>query len=214
MKTNTAELILRAAAGDRRAVRDLIAHLTPVIRAAIARTLIRAGAVARRGDIDPDIEDMTQEVLTRLFAENAKVLTEFRPEYGPTLPAYVGLISQREAISRLRSRSRSPLTECLEPCELFDKLSANTLAADQDVSARQMVERVLLRMREQLSPCGARVLEAMHDDDVPLDALGRELGISVDAVYAWRCRIRSLGKRVFAELDGSLPSEPPLAIGA
>ena len=213
MHSTTAEQIQRAARGDRHAVRDLIAQLMPVIRAAIARTLIRAGAVARRGDIDPDIEDMTQEVLTRLFADQARALVEFRPECGPSLPAYVGLIAQREAISRLRSRSRSPLTECLEPCELFDRLTANTLSADQDVSARQLAERLLLRMRAELSPCGARVLEAMHEDDVPLDALGRELGISVDAVYAWRCRIRSLGKRLFAELDGSVHNEP-LAIGA
>ena len=102
MHSTTAEQIQRAARGDRHAVRDLIAQLTPVIRAAIARTLIRAGAVARRGDIDPDIEDMTQEVLTRLFADQARALVEFRPECGPSLPAYVGLIAQREAISRLR----------------------------------------------------------------------------------------------------------------
>ena len=57
-----------ALSGDRKALRELVDALTPVIQARVVRALLRRRGQAAGRDIRQEVEDMTQDVFSALFA--------------------------------------------------------------------------------------------------------------------------------------------------
>src|ERR1700742_4584307 len=109
---DTASLTRRALDGDQAALASLVAVLTPVIQARVARTLLARRSFQSGGrSVRQEVEDLTQEVWVALFAREARVLRSWDAERGLSLPNFVGLVAERQVISFLRSGRRNPWKE-------------------------------------------------------------------------------------------------------
>ncbi len=203
--TDDRRLVERAMSGDSRAIRALVDALTPTIQARVARALIRRGSVAGR-DVRQEVEDLVQDVFAYLFDSDGKVLRQWEPEKGMGLRGFVGLITERRVASALRSPKRSPFTR-EEPTATADAdgVSIEPAAPAHDGPERVALNRdamrtVVERMERALSPMGFRVFRLLFcEERSPVD-VQEELGLSADAVYAWRSRIRKTARVLAAEL--------------
>lgn len=190
--------IERALRGDGVAVRALVDVLTPAIQSAVARVLLRSGARLGR-DVRSDVADLTQEVFERLFADDGRVLREWEPERGASLAGFVKIVAERHALSVLRSRRRSPFAEETREPEALDRADGSE---ERWLVQRDLLHAVCARLRGTLSEQGMRAFELLFLEEREPEAVGEALGISRDAVYMWRTRIRQAAREAAAELAG------------
>lgn len=181
----------------------------PVVQARVARVLLRRAASARGRNVRQEVEDLTQEVFTALFANGAKALKAWSPERGLSLANFVGLIAEREVTSVLRSGKRSPWTE--DPT-LIEDMDSGDLSPSPEVAvgSREVLERVLDELRARLSAKGMRLFLLLYIEEHPVAEVATMTGMSHDALYAWRSR---LSKQV-REIAARLMSEDPSARGS
>ncbi len=197
----TQEGIARALRGDKAVLRNLVDALTPTIQSRVARVLLRTGCQGRRGSVRQEVDDLTQEVFVRLFAREGRALRTWDQARGLTLPHYVGLVAEREVISMLRSKRRSLYTE--RPTEQA-QLEASALpdeTAEMSMLTRQLATVMCERLQHTLSPLGFRVFELLFREEHSPEAVCSELGMSADALYAWRSRIRKTARELVQELS-------------
>jgi RNA polymerase sigma-70 factor, ECF subfamily len=205
---SAAELVQRALAGEGEAFRPLVDALCPVVQARVARVILRSAAGRKQGrDLRQEVEDFTQEVFAALFADGARALRAWDPARGLSLVNFVGLLAEHQAASILRSGRRSPWTEEPMMHEDLDRSVGTAAAGDVRVDSRDMLERLLERLREELSPRGFMLFQLLLVEEHPADAVARDLGMSLDAVYAWRSRLGKLVRRLAGELESGV-SEP------
>ena len=204
----TPEVIRRALAGDRPHLRSIVDALTPVIQARVARVLLRAGALDRRGSVRQEVEDLTQDIFARLFANEGEVLRSWDESKGMSITGYVGLIAERECISMVRSKKRNPYTERPTEAEPLEHLGPATPGAETEVLTRQMAKTLCSRLHASLSPLGFTVFEKLFCHEQDPESVCQELGMSADALYAWRSRIRKTARALADELarEGAVPS--------
>ncbi len=181
--------------GDREATERLVTLLGPVVLARAARMAMRRG---RRRD-DPIVEDLGQDVFSVLFANDARVLRAWEPSRGLSLVNFVGLIAEREASSILRSGRRSAWNE--SPTEL-EQLEGLVGAAPEEhkVDARDILVEIVERLREQLSPRGLELFQALIVDERSTEDVGQAHGLSAAAVYQWKSRLLALARKIGEEI--------------
>jgi RNA polymerase sigma-70 factor (ECF subfamily) len=207
----TVALVQRALAKDQDAVRALVDALTPVIQARAARALLRRGP----REVRAEVEDITQTVFASLFAGDGRVLRQWDPERGLSLENWVGLRTEHEVASILRSRVRSPLTHTPTPIEELDDLLAGGAAeADPEIEAasRELLVAVVARIRQRLSERGRELFELLVVEERPVEDIVALTDLSLDAIYQWRARLARLARRIHAELvsgSGESPRNPP-----
>ena len=199
---DTTGLVREALAGDRDAVARLVAALTPVIQARVARTLLaRRSCLAADRNVRQEVEDLTQEIFLSLFARGGRVLLSWEAERGLSLENFVGLVSERHVVSFLRSGKRNPWKEEPMPAEDLDGASVDR-GPEEVTASREQLRILLERMRERLSPLGRHLFELLFVQELsPTETMARS-GLSADAVYAWRSRLRRLAQELLAELSG------------
>ncbi|HJK92238.1 MAG TPA: sigma-70 family RNA polymerase sigma factor [Polyangiaceae bacterium LLY-WYZ-15_(1-7)] len=182
------------------AVRVFVAALTPVIQARVARALHRRGGLAGR-EVRQEVRDLTQEVFVALFADDARVLRRWDGDKGLSLPNFVGLVAEREAGAILRSKRRSPFTD--EPTEgaALERRSGAARSVEREVGARDLLRALLARLEEELSPLGAQIFDLVWRQQKSTEQVCAELGMSKDAVHAWRSRIMKKARALRAELE-------------
>lgn len=196
-----AALVRDAVGGDGDAARRLVVLLTPVVRARAARALLRRGRRAGRS-IDQELEDLTQDVLLALFDDDGRRLRAWSPEFGP-IEGFVGLLAEREVSSILRSGRRSPWRDDPLPDEDLERRKEVHDGAEAQLASRDMLVRLLDKLRERLSPQGLRIFYALFAEDKSVEAVCEELHMQPDAVYAWRSRLARLSRTLAAELENS-----------
>lgn len=200
--------ILKAALeGDRGAMRVLVDRLAPVIWTRVTRVVQRSrrrtpDQVRQIGD------DLKQEVFAALFQENGRALRAWMPERGLSLEAYVGLLSEHQAASILRSGRRSAWREDATEDESLARAVGVTDLGERRLDARDTLVRVVERIREELSPRGVQIFELLVVEERPVEEVAQLTGMNVDALYAWRSRIGKLAHRIAAELDPVSESQP------
>jgi DNA-directed RNA polymerase specialized sigma24 family protein len=192
--------IARAVSGEPVAVRALIGELTPVVQARVARVLIRGGGAQRGSLLRQDVADLTQDVLASLFADGGKILKSWRPDGGLGLPGFVGMVAEREALSRVRSRRRSPMTEAPTDDVALERVAGST-DAEGEVLTRSALGRVVRGLERALSPLGMRVFRALFVEEADVETACRELELSPEALYQWRTRIRKAARDLARDGD-------------
>lgn len=195
----------QALAGDEDALSRLVQLLTPVIQSRVARGLLsrRTGASASR-NIRQEVEDLTQEIFLVLFADDGKVLRSWQPERGLSLVNFVGLVAERQTASILRSGKRSPWKEDPTLPEDLEQISRES-NPEEITASREQLKLLLHRLTEELSPLGRHLFDLLFLRELPFEEVTRQTGMSPDAVYAWRSRLRRLARRLLDEM-----SENPL----
>jgi RNA polymerase sigma factor (sigma-70 family) len=204
---DTASLTRRALDGDPIALTSLVALLTPVIQARVARTLLaRRSFLAGGRSVRQEVEDLSQDVFLALFARDARVLRSWEAERGLSLPNFVGLVAERQVLSFLRSGRRNPWKE--EPSFTDDALDveAPDSGPEEIVASREHLSLLLDRLRESLSPLGWQLFDLLFVQELSQAEVQAASGLSADAVYAWRSRLRRVAQRMVAEM-----SETPAA---
>lgn len=201
------EEVRKALAGDEPALTRLIRTLTPVIQSRVARGLLlrRTGTAAGR-NVRQEVEDLTQEVFLILFADGGKVLRSWSPERGLSLLNYVGLVAERQTASVLRSGKRSPWKEDPTlPEDLPEDFSPSfpESGPEQTAASREAIRLLLERLDEELSPLGRHLFDLLFLRELPIEEVVHETGMSPDAVYAWRSRLRRLSSRLLMEMSES-----------
>ncbi|HEV2844585.1 MAG TPA: sigma-70 family RNA polymerase sigma factor [Thermoanaerobaculia bacterium] len=198
--------VARALAGDEPALTGLIRKLTPVIQSRVARGLLlrRTGAAAGR-NIRQEVEDLTQEIFLVLFADGGKVLRSWTPERGLSLLNFAGLVAERQTASILRSGKRSPWKEDPTLPEDFPQTSPES-GPEEIAASREQLKLLLDRLTEELSPLGRRLFDLLFLRELPPEEVVRETGMSPDAIYAWRSRLRRLASRLLLEMSESSPA--------
>lgn len=191
--------VRRALAGDEPTLNRLVAMLTPVIQSRVARGLLsrRVGSASGR-NVRQEVEDLTQEVFLVLFADGGKVLRSWEPERGLTLPNFVGLVAERQTASILRSGRRSPWKEDPTLPEDLDQAALDR-GPEEVTASREQLRHLLHRLTEELSPLGRHLFDLLFLQDLPFEEVVRQTGMSPDAVYAWRSRLRRLARRLLDE---------------
>ena len=202
-----------AIAGDQGAVGRLVKMLTPVIQARVARSLLRRRTGAASGrSIRQEVEDLTQEIFLLLFAENGKVLRTWEPARGLALVNFVGLIAERRTASLLRSGRRSPWQDEPSLPEDLDR-AAEESGPEEIAASRQQLEQLLRRLTEELSPLGRHLFDLLFVRELPLEEIVAATGLTRDAVYAWRSRLRRLARRLVSTKSDGAPSPRTTSIG-
>lgn len=189
-----------ALAGNPASIERLVAVLTPVIQARIARTLLkyRPGGAAGR-DVHQEVADLAQEVWLLLFTQDGKVLRSWQPERGLTLENFAGLVAERQTVSLLRSGRRSPWKEDPTLEQDLDLHQAAHPEPEDVVASRDQLRRLFRRLKEELSPLGRHLFNLIFVQELDVGEVVRVTGLSSDAVYAWRSRLRKLARRLLEE---------------
>ena len=204
---DTARLMRRALDGDQTALASLVAVLTPVIQARVARTLLaRRSFLAGGRSVRQEVEDLTQEVWVALFTRDARVLRSWDSERGLSLPNFVGLVAERQVLSFLRSGRRNPWKEEASFTDEELETEAPDSGPEEIVAGREHLAHLLDRLREELSPLGWQLFDLLFVQELSQSEVEAASGLSADAVYAWRSRLRRLAQKLVAEM-----SETPAA---
>ncbi|AUX45862.1 uncharacterized protein SOCE26_073580 [Sorangium cellulosum] len=200
-------LVEQALARDRRAVRRLIDDLSPIVQSRVARRLLRRG-LAHSRDLREEVKDLAQHVFVVLFADDGRVLRQWSPERGLSLANFVGLVAEREVITVLRSRRKSPWREEDALPEDFDRGKGTEGEPEQLTASREILSAVLAAVRGQLSDDGVALFEWLIVDERSIDDVCAMTGKSPDAVYAWRSRLGRLVVKVAGEIMRDAAAQP------
>ncbi len=195
-------LLGRALAGSRADLRELVAYLTPVIQARVARALLGHGGGARR-NVREEVADLAQEVFGVLFARDARLLRSWEPDRGASLANYVGLIARTRAISILRTMQRNPWQDEPLPAADLDGLLPPESSVERRIESRQVLQAAFDAVWEATSPRGRRMLDLLFVQRLDNDAVRGLTGLSIAAVHQWRSRLtraaRAEVKRLMSE---------------
>lgn len=193
----------QALAGEPSAVLHLVERLTPVVQARVARSLLlrRAGGSAGR-DVRQEIEDIAQEIFLLLFADGGRLLRSWRPERGLSLSNFVGLVAERQTASILRNGKRSPWKEDPTLLEELER-EPDPGQIEERAASRETLRLLLEHLRAELSPLGRHLFHLLFLREMTLPEVTRTTGLSADAVYAWRSRLRKEARRFVSSLSES-----------
>ena len=191
------ERLRAAVSGDEAAVTQLLDVVLPVIQARVARALLRRAAGRGRA-IEQEVADLTQEVFVALFADDAKALRGWDPERGLSLANFVGLLAERRAASLLRTKHRNPWSEEPQGDDLETGVIPEGQMPDAQVGSRQLLERLLEELRGSLSPQGLELFYRLYVDEQAVAEICEQTGLSTDAVYKWRSRLRQAARAAMA----------------
>jgi RNA polymerase sigma-70 factor (ECF subfamily) len=201
-------LIERALGRHEPSIRTLVERLGPVIRARCAAVARRApGRRFRSGaELETLVDDLAQEAFASLFQQEGRALRSWAPERGLSLESYAGLLAEHQAASILRSGRRSAWREDATADDALESKIGETPAAHARVHARELLERLLERVRATLTPKGLQLFELLFVEQRSVDEVRAATGLSADAVYAWRSRLSRTASEILEELEGT-PSE-------
>lgn len=192
MSTKSADLsaadLNRALAGDDVALGDLIDRATPIIHVRVARAILRRQRSSQQAQLRQEVEDLIQEVLTALFANDARVLRNWDPDKGLSLANYIGLVAERLTSSVLQSGKKTWPAE-LMATESLDR-PANDRDPEQRAASRQELQQVLHSLRQELSTQGFEMFQLLFVEELSIAGIRQRTGMSDDAIYAWRSRLR------------------------
>jgi RNA polymerase sigma-70 factor (ECF subfamily) len=205
MATETdTKLLEQALAGSQAALSRLVERLTPVIQARVARSLLRAGRGAGPR-LRQEMKDLVQQVFLALFEERGRILASWDPDRGLSLDNFVGLVAERQVISILRSGKRDPWKEDPTLTEEMDAPSAEP-DPEEAAASREELERLLEALRRTLSPLGWQLFDLLYLQERSVNEVEEATGLSSDAVYAWRSRLRKTARSLIR--DGVSESGP------
>lgn len=201
------DLVRRALAGDPGASDALVAALAPKVQFKVSAALIRRSRSSGIGATRQDVCDLTQEVFLALFENEGRVLRTWDPERGAALRTFVGLVADRVVGGIMRSGRRSGWKEDPTEAPDLERVAGKTAAFEDQVASRQVLAQVLDRLRESLTPRGMWLFRALFVEQRAAAEVAAEAEMTIDALYAWRSRLRRQVRAIRVELasddDGS-----------
>jgi RNA polymerase sigma factor (sigma-70 family) len=194
-----AELVKRAIEREPEAVRQLVKSLSPVVHGRIAKALMRRrGPAGQRRDVAQEVEDLAQEVFLALFDHGGRALRAWDPQRGP-LGAFVALITDHQVFSIFRSGKRRPWTDDIDILTAPDTPASEAHNPETRTASKQALDSLLDRLRADLSVRGFELFTRLFVEEQSVEVVSAELGMSADAIYAWRSRLSKVVKAMAAQ---------------
>ena len=194
-----ADLVQRAIDREPEAVRQLVKSLSPVVQGRIAKALMRRrGPHGQRRDVAQEVEDLAQEVFLALFDHGGRALRAWDPERGP-LGAFVALIADHQVFSIFRSGRRRPWTDDIDILTAPDTAASEAHNPETRTASKQVLDTLLDRLRADLSVRGFELFTRLFVEEQSVETVSAELGMSADAIYAWRSRLSKVVKTLAAQ---------------
>lgn len=181
---------------------SLITQLTPVIRHRVGRVLMRSAALRGRNVERHEVLDLIQEIFVVLLDRDGRVLRAWDPERGLSLANFVGLVAEREAAAFLQSGRRSAWAESPTD-DLFLAQTAADSEPERGLASKQLLERLLERLRARLSPRGFAMFHALYVQQQEIEVVAERFAISANALYTFRNRLRTEVQEIRQELGAS-----------
>lgn len=204
----TAELVARAIARDPEAVRALVKSVGPVVHGRVAKALMRRKSTRdQRRDVAQEVGDLSQEVFLALFDDDARALRAWNPERGP-LGAFVALIADHQVFSIFRSGKRRPWSDDIDVIAEPEAVEADAKNPETRAASKEALDNLLDRLRAELTPKGFDLFTRLYIEEQSVETVCADLGMTVDAVYAWRSRLSKVVRGIAArETDGEEMSD-------
>jgi RNA polymerase sigma-70 factor (ECF subfamily) len=153
-----------------------------------------------------DIEELTQDVMTLLFADDGRILRAWDDQRGLSFRNYVGLVAERSTRRVVRSRS---YRVCLTPADGWfsreEEIEDAGPGPESLLAAREYVEVVVSRLRSLLSPQARNLFDLLLLKDCPIDEVCHLTGLTREATYTWRSRLARMARRVAREVENERP---------
>lgn len=200
--TSQVALVRRAIEGDAAAMHALVSLLRPAIQAEVAWTLQRFAPHGRGRDPRQELSDMVQEVFLSLIENEGRILVAWDPTRGRSLLSFVRLVARHQVVSRLRSNRRCPWTEEPTPVELMDLEPAPSPEAQ--VANADEARQVVGLLREELSTRSMLMFEGLYVQERSVEEVCEEFGLSKDALYAWRSRMKRRLQKIARRLGSGV----------
>jgi DNA-directed RNA polymerase specialized sigma24 family protein len=182
--------------------RALVDWVGPVVRVRVGRTLVRWSGVTRRHLTPHDVEEVAQDVMALLFANNARILRSWDSQRGLSFRNYVGLVTERVATRLLQVRNRQLCFRGTERAIVSEtEVEDSGLGPEALLAAREYVAVLVGRIRHELSPRGGELFELLILDERPVEEVCNLTGLSRDAAYTWRSRLARLARHVAREVE-------------
>ena len=197
-----------ALAGHAEALAQLIDRLTPIIQVRVARQLLKRRPSLSGQRLRQEVEDLVQDVMVSLFADNAEVMRSWDASRGLSLDNFVGMVAERQVFTILQSRKKTWPAEFRNDDDL-DRASPER-SPEQQASARQTFDRMLEMLRSELSPKGFEIFSLLFVEELTVPEVQERTGLGEDAIYAWRSRLRRK-TRVLMERIELAPVQPRAA---
>lgn len=206
--------INRAINGDPTAVEWIVQELTPVIQGRVARALLRYSAKSSRRSVQQEVEDLSQEVFLFLFEKDARILRSYNSKLGVPFAAFIGLVADRKVMGILRTHKRSPWTEeptiaseleqrqnaVSTPDKGLQSNSTGSIDLEDQTASRQLLRLVVEQLNEALTPLGRYLFSLLYVEQRSVEEVSRHLGMSNEAVYAWRSRLGRKSQKVLNQI--------------
>ena len=186
--------LLRCAVVEREpaAVGASVRLLTPIVRTAVVRVLVRRRAGAGGRDVRQEVDDLLQEVFSALLADGGRRLLAWSPERG-SAATFFGVVAQRLVSNVLDSRRRSPWTEQPTEAAVLERHVTDGAALERRLDARRELRQLGERLQEGLNERDQRLFHLLYVEQCePAEVCG-ELGLSANALSQAR---RRLGQRL------------------
>lgn len=188
-----------ALSGDREAKDWMVARLQPVLQRTAGRLLMTLRGQSKGRATRQDLVDLTQDAWAILLHKEALALRNWDPNTGALEP-YVARVVKNRLISKLRTKKHSPFTEDPTEADTLERILGMAEQFAQRVEDGDIVAKLLLQLREALSPLGQQVLDVFLMDGATVDDVMAETGLSKEAVRSWRKRIRNTAKQILADM--------------
>ncbi len=198
------DLLKKALGGDRRAMRDLVEWLMPIIRRTVRYALRKRGRFTLGAH---DGDDLVQEVWTHILDKDAAVLRKFDPTRG-NLEAYVTVVARSktrgERIKTETQKSGGNVT-----MTNLDDLHGLSGGADPEAQAmsRELAGRLKAALIDTLPERGKLIFTYIYVDGRKPADVAEVMQVTTQVVYNWQHRIRTIIRNVRANMEtGPEPS--------
>lgn len=177
-----------------------------MVHSSVARVLLRRRGAQTSRDARQELEDLIQSVFLSLFDDDARALLSFRPDGGMSLPGYIALLAEREAISILRSRRRNPWTEAPTEDGEVDSQPDVRPTHEGAIGSREVLSMLLERAREQLNERNLELFRLIVIEERSVEEICTLMSMTRDAVYSARSRLARLARGIAEELTAEYAS--------
>ncbi|MFT3773439.1 MAG: sigma-70 family RNA polymerase sigma factor [Minicystis sp.] len=163
--------------------------ITPSIRYSVADTLRRRLSTTARSRARHEVEDLTQEVLFALVANDGKRLRAWDPERGLSFKRFVELVSRHLVESFLRRRERRIWEgEPLDGGD-FDHLEDVADGPERLVARKELLLAVIALVESELTRQGREIFRLLVMDGLSVPEVCSRTGMTQNAVHIWRSRL-------------------------
>lgn len=124
-----------------------------------------------------------------LLANDGAVLRRWDPARGLGFVGFVRFVGRRHIIDRLRSRGAN-IRERSEPPDVLEGFAGASPPPEPQVAARRRLDRFLTELRQRVDTRSMVLFDLVYLRDLPVEEVCASVGMTRDAVYAWRSRFK------------------------